>query len=132
MSTTSTRSTTAKLELHHRLLKDKAFRASLKESRSPSAPFSGNTEGNHAVREGRWKLVSKFPDSWELYDMEADRTEMHDIADENPERVRQMSADYSTWAKRVGVRPWPMPETPRGSERTGAMSAPDYLLKDRM
>jgi len=55
-----------------------------------------------------------------------------DIADENPERVRQMSADYSTWAKRVGVRPWPMPETPRGSERTGAMSAPDYLLKDRM
>ncbi len=76
------------------VLKDKAFRPSLKESRSPSRSLFWEHEGNHAVREGRWKLVSKFPDSWELYDMEADRTEMHDIADQNPERVRQMSADY--------------------------------------
>jgi Arylsulfatase A and related enzymes len=33
-------------------------------------------EGNRAVRAGKWKLVSKYPDQWELYDMEADRTEM--------------------------------------------------------
>jgi arylsulfatase len=88
-------------------------------------------EGNHAVRQGKWKLVSKFPDSWELYDMEKDRTELHDIADQHPERVRQMAATYSAWAERVGVQKWPMPQTPPGSERDGAMAAPQYLLKDR-
>ena len=89
-------------------------------------------EGNSAVREGKWKLVSRFPDAWELYDMERDRAEMHDLADEQPERVRKMADDYAGWAKRVGVQPWPMPETPRGSERDGAMTSPDYLLEDRL
>jgi arylsulfatase len=89
-------------------------------------------EGNHAVREGEWKLVSRFPDAWELYDMEQDRTEMHDLADQRPERVKKMADDYAAWARRVGVQPWPMPETPRGSEREGTLASPDYLLKDRL
>jgi arylsulfatase len=35
-------------------------------------------EGNRAVRDGKWELVSSFTDgsSWELYDMEAARAEM--------------------------------------------------------
>ncbi|MCL5269681.1 MAG: sulfatase-like hydrolase/transferase, partial [bacterium] len=52
-------------------------------------------EGNRAVRDGRWKLVAKGARDnggvfapWELYDMKADRTEMHDLAAEQPERVR--------------------------------------------
>lgn len=89
-------------------------------------------EGNHAVREGKWKLVSRFPDAWELYDMEHDRTERFDLASAQPERVRKMAADYGAWAKRAGVQPWPMPETPRGVEREGAMTSPEYLLKDRL
>jgi arylsulfatase len=89
-------------------------------------------EGNSAVREGKWKLVSRFPDAWELYDMDRDRAEMHDLADEQPERVRKMADDYAGWAKRAGVQPWPMPETPRDSERDGAMTSPGYLLKDRL
>ncbi len=89
-------------------------------------------EGNSAVREGAWKLVSRFPDYWELYDMEHDRTEMHDLADRHPDRVRKMVADYAAWAKRVGVQPWPMPQTPPGSVRMGAMTSPPYLLHDRL
>jgi len=89
-------------------------------------------EGNSAMRAGKWKLVSRFPDAWELYDMERDRTEMHDLADQQPQRVKQMAADYAAWAKRAGVQPWPMPETPRGNEREGAMTSPEYLLKDRI
>lgn len=88
-------------------------------------------EGNSAVREGSWKLVSRFPDSWELYDMEQDRAEMHDLADRNPDRVRKMAADYAAWAKRVGVQPWPMPETPPGSIHDGGMPSPPYLRHDR-
>jgi len=37
-------------------------------------------EGNRAVRQGKWKLVSKHPGQWELYDIEADRTELTDLA----------------------------------------------------
>ena len=88
-------------------------------------------EGNHAVRAGKWKLVSRFPDNWELYDMEQDRSEMHNIADEHPDQVKKMAGDYGAWAKRVGVQPWPMPETPPGDTRTGAMILPQYLRRDR-
>ena len=35
--------------------------------------------------------------------MEADRTEMHDLAAQNPERVREMTAAYEAWAQRCGV-----------------------------
>jgi arylsulfatase A-like enzyme len=87
-------------------------------------------EGNCAVREGRWKLVSRFPDAWELFDMEKDRTEMHDIADLHAEQVKSMAGNYAAWAHRVGVQKWPMPETPV-NERTGAMPSPPYLQHDR-
>jgi arylsulfatase A-like enzyme len=63
-------------------------------------------EGNRAVHMGRWKLVSKYPGPWELYDLEADRTELHDLAAVNPVLVRDMTARYDRWAGRAGVRPW--------------------------
>ena len=66
-------------------------------------------EGNAAVRMGKWKIVSEFPDYWQLYDMEADRTELHDLADQYPDRVRQMAGAYKEWAKMVGAEPWPVP-----------------------
>lgn len=64
-------------------------------------------EGNRAVRMGKWKLVAKGPDgAWELYDMEADRTEMHDLAAQQPERVTAMAKKWEAWAKRTRVLPW--------------------------
>jgi arylsulfatase len=54
---------------------------------------------------GRWKLVRKYPSPWELYDMEADRTELHDLASQQPERVAEMVAAYDAWAARCGVIP---------------------------
>lgn len=71
-------------------------------------PLFWEHEGNRAIREGDWKLVSKFPGDWELYDMAADRTETHDLAAQHPERVKELAARWDAWAKRVGVATWPL------------------------
>jgi len=60
-------------------------------------------EGNRAVRQGKWKLVSAYPRNWELYDLEADRTELHNLAAEHPDKVREMANLYKAWAARCGV-----------------------------
>jgi arylsulfatase A-like enzyme len=64
-------------------------------------------EGNRAIREGQWKLVSLATAPWELYDMESDRVEMNDLAASQPERVKDMSAKWEVWAKRTNVLPRP-------------------------
>ena len=64
-------------------------------------------EGNKAIREGKWKLVSVGGGGWELYDMDADRVELKNLADTEPERVKQMAADWEEWAKRTKVLPKP-------------------------
>jgi arylsulfatase len=63
-------------------------------------------EGNQAVRRGRWKLVRKFPGQYELYDIEADRTESHDRGGDQPKIVAELKRSWDTWAKDSGVLPW--------------------------
>jgi len=63
-------------------------------------------EGNRAVRQGRWKLVSRHPHPWELYDLETDRTETTDASATEPRRVTEMAAQWNAWAVRCGVAPW--------------------------
>jgi len=63
--------------------------------------------GARAIRKGKWKLVARNekPASWELYDIEADRTELNDLARAHPDTVKELSALYQKWADRVGVVP---------------------------
>ncbi len=68
-------------------------------------PLFWEHEGNRAVRLGKWKLVSMYPHDWELYDTEADRTELNDLAAKDTDQVRKMSAMYDAWAARCGVVP---------------------------
>ncbi len=63
-------------------------------------------EGNRAVRSEDWKLVCKHPGDWELYDMARDRTELHDLAAEHPDQVRELAEIYREWAERCGVVDW--------------------------
>jgi arylsulfatase len=70
-------------------------------------PIYFEHEGNRAVRDGKWKLVAKGVNGlWELYDMEKDRTEMHDLAASNPAIATKMAAQYDTWANERGVVPF--------------------------
>lgn len=63
-------------------------------------------EGNRAVRQDKWKLVARHGGDWELYDLDADRTELNNLAGKNPDRVKDLSASHERWAARVGVQPW--------------------------
>jgi arylsulfatase len=64
-------------------------------------------EGNRAIAEGDWKLVSRWPFGWELYDLASDRSETSDLASENEQRVAEMAARFDQWAATVGVERWP-------------------------
>jgi arylsulfatase A-like enzyme len=75
------------------------------------APLFWEHEGNRAVRDGKWKLVSAFPGPWELFDLETDRTECKDLAQKNTEIVREFAAKYDEWAQRCSVRPWELTKT---------------------
>lgn len=83
------------------------------------APMCWEHEGNRAVRDGRWKLVSYYSDehqhgvgrgkrtgSWELYDMETDRTELNNVINDHQDITRQMIDRYDRWANRIGVIDW--------------------------
>jgi arylsulfatase A-like enzyme len=70
-----------------------------------SRPLWFEHEGNRALRDESWKLVSRTPGSWELYNMEADRAETNDLADQEPARIKRMTRDWVATADRVGVNP---------------------------
>ena len=77
-------------------------------------------EGNRALRAGQWKLVAKGPrGQWELYDMEKDRTEMHDLAAAQPDRTREIAELWEKWANRTHAVPWPWGK-PYGEDRPKA------------
>ena len=79
-------------------------------------------EGNRAVRHGRWKLVSYYNEArgfidgpvgtgtrtgpWELYDLEADRVELHDLAAAHPQLRDKLIEEYGRFAERTGVSDW--------------------------
>jgi arylsulfatase A-like enzyme len=71
-----------------------------------SDAFYWEHEGNRAMVEGRYKLVSRFPDRWELYDLEADRCELHDLSSSDASRLENMTSRYGRWTRRCNVLPW--------------------------
>lgn len=68
-------------------------------------PLVWEHEGNRAIRDESWKLVAKENKPWELYDLAADRSELHDLASSEPDRVKKMSASWDAWAARANVLP---------------------------
>lgn len=72
-------------------------------------------EGNCGIRRGKWKLVREFVrwdvsnphyKDWELYDIEADRSELNDLSARHPEVVARLAALWQKWADRCQVQPF--------------------------
>ena len=81
------------------------FKGQRKATRT--SPLFWEHEGQRAVRMGKWKLVASHNEPWELYDLEADRTELNNRAPSEPRRVSKLLQEYEVWAARAGVKPWP-------------------------
>jgi len=52
-------------------------------------------DGNRAIRMGDWKLVADHQNPWELYDLRGDRSESRNLADSEPDRVRQLEQAWT-------------------------------------
>ena len=71
-------------------------------------PIYWEHEGNRAMRDGKWKLVAKGATGpWELYDIKADRTELNNLAEKQPKRLKRMAARWESWAVASLAKPWP-------------------------
>ena len=74
-------------------------------------------QGNRALRMGDWKILHTVrsrdegwnavaeaedarPGEWALYDLSHDRAEQHDLADELPEKVRELASVWNQWRER--------------------------------
>jgi len=84
-------------------------------------------EGNKAIRRDQWKLVCKYPGEWELYDMEAGRTEVKDLAGQYPQMVRRLSSLYDVWAEKCHIQPW-VDITRRKAEKTSKTDTEEWNL----
>ncbi len=68
-----------------------------------SDPIYWEHEGNAAVRWGKWKLVREYKKPWELYDIQADRTEMNNLARTHQAQRDEMAGLWEAWATKNGV-----------------------------
>jgi arylsulfatase len=75
------------------------------EAVDPDRALYFEHEGNGAIRVGRWKLVRKHAQPWELFDLAADRSELVDLAAQHPGRVAELAVRYESWASEHGVKP---------------------------
>ena len=66
---------------------------------------------NRGIREGDWKLVSlatqipPYIKDWELYNLKEDHSEVHNLAEQYPHKVKELSDKWYAWAKRCNVLP---------------------------
>jgi arylsulfatase A-like enzyme len=67
------------------------------------------TCGRAAVRKGDWKMVfipkPKGPEKWQLYNLAKDPGEIHDLAEQEPERMEKMTKLWDQYVLETGVIP---------------------------
>ncbi|MDR1102753.1 MAG: arylsulfatase [Tannerella sp.] len=79
--------------------------------RTGRGPTYWEHEGNIALRDGKWKIVTRTgegnpfdPASVKLCDMEADPTEMNDLSRMDPQRTEQMFAAWNKFSAPACIR----------------------------
>jgi arylsulfatase A-like enzyme len=76
---------------------------------SPNEEILINVEAiRGAIRKGKWKLVkwAALPGRTELYDLEADAAEAHNLADDHPDVVKQLDDRLTHYAREMKPAEW--------------------------
>jgi len=64
-------------------------------------------EGARGYRLGDWKIVwgkrQGAPVAWQLFDLSKDPSEQHDLAAEQPAKLKELADAWMAWAKQAGV-----------------------------
>jgi len=74
------------------------------KQREPHAEIYWHFNRANAVRQGDLKVVRAGKD-WELYDLKADPTEMHDLAKERPEKTAELAQMWEDWRQNYKNKP---------------------------
>jgi arylsulfatase len=67
--------------------------------RAPHNPLYFHFGKDRALRSDDWKIASAKLGRWELYNLAEDRTELNDLAERHPARVKTMVAQWHEIAK---------------------------------
>jgi len=81
------------------------------------APIFWEHEGNRAIRDGDWKLVSKYRQPWELYNIRKDRSELNNLAKQHPDVVARLEKRWNEWASSSQVVLWEVLNPPRNRKK---------------
>ena len=89
----------------------------------PASPYPGS------VRTQRYRIVNEGK-GWQLFDMEADPGQEHDVASANPSVVERLSRAYQAWFAEVspGAFVRPPVEVGHASENPIELDAPEAIL----
>ena len=69
-------------------------------------PIYWEHEGNKAIIQGDWKLVAEHTEDWQLYNLANDRTELHNVNAQFPEKVAELTSLYTAWFAKIKAEPW--------------------------
>lgn len=80
----------------------------------PDEVFAGEVNDIRYVLKGPWKLTritnylipvgaALLPHQWQLYNMDTDRGENHDVAAQYPEKTQELIREWDKYVQRVGV-----------------------------
>jgi arylsulfatase len=67
------------------------------EIRAPHERLYFHLMDHRAVIQGDWKLASDWNRPWELFNLAGDRTELHDLAPQEPARFHELATIWSNW-----------------------------------
>lgn len=69
------------------------------EEREPHEELYFRFGSCRALRKGEWKVVSFYGSRWELYNIASDRFEEHNLAEQHPELVQELSLRWHVLAE---------------------------------
>ncbi len=61
--------------------------------------------GARYIRYNGWKLVVRRDEAWHLYHIDEDATELHDLAAQYPDKVKELESMWNDWAMKNNVLP---------------------------